>query len=100
MAIIYERALFSALTSAVKCILQNFKEGFTESLPSKHIEEGVQAAVKEGDALSYLESKVNVVRGFAVIYDHGVGVNGFDQQNAVVGQLGEEESYDNHDDDL
>lgn len=89
-----------AITSAVNGIFQNSKEGFTESFPSKHIEEGVQAAMKEGDELSYLESHVNEVRGLAVIRDHGVGDGGFDQQNAIVGQLGEEESCDDGDDDL
>lgn len=71
-----------------------------EPLPSKDIEEGVEAAVEEGDALGDLQPDVQLVRSLAAVCHLGVGSDGFDQQNDIVRELREKESGDDHDDDL
>lgn len=68
-------------------VLQGLHKIPAESLTHKNIENGVQATVEKGNGLSDLEEDVNVGGNGTVGDEHGVGVDGLDQQNAVVGEL-------------
>lgn len=71
-----------------------------EALTSEDVEEGVEAAVEEGDALGDLQANVQPVGGPAAVHHPGVRVDGLDQQNDVVWELREEKGGDDHGDDL
>lgn len=71
-----------------------------EPLTSKDIEERVEAAVEEGDDLGDLQPDVQLVGNLTTVHLPRVGVDGFDQQNNIVWELREEESSEDHGDDL
>lgn len=93
-------ALLLAPAPAAAAALHHPAQRCPEPLSSKDVEEGVKAAVEEGNALGDLQLDVQPVGSLTAVCHPGVGVDGFDQQNNIVRELREEESGDDHGDDL
>jgi len=93
-------ALLFTLAPAAAAALHHPTQRRPEPLTSKDVEEGVEAAVEEGDGLGDLQPDVQPVVSLTGVRHPGVGVDGFDQQYNIVGELREEESGDDQGDDL
>lgn len=100
LAVTQGGALILASKPVASSALHHPGQCHPETFPSKDIEEGIEAAVEEGDALGDLKPNVQPVDGLAAVHRPGVHVDRLDQQNNVVWELREEKGSDDHGDDL